>query len=106
MGFFNNVFSGSNNNENLVNLIKKGAFLVDVRSPAEFRGGNVKGSTNVPLDQIQNQLANFKDKENIVVFCRSGNRSGQAKAILEQNGFTNVTNGGAWQDINAILKNL
>jgi rhodanese-related sulfurtransferase len=45
-----------------------------------------------------------KFKENIVVFCRSGNRSGQAKSILEQNGFVNVTNGGTWQDVNTILK--
>jgi phage shock protein E len=47
----------------------------------------------------------FKDKEHIVVFCRSGNRSGQAKVMLEQNGFTNVTNGGTWQDVNSILNN-
>lgn len=36
----------------------------------------------------------FKNKDHIVVFCRSGNRSGQAQSILEQNGFNNVTNGG------------
>ena len=67
--------------------------------------GNIgSGSVNIPLDQVQNQLAKFKAKENIVVFCRSGNRSGQAKSILEQNGFSNVTNGGTWQDIELLLK--
>jgi rhodanese-related sulfurtransferase len=84
-------------------LVNDGAFLVDVRSPGEFADGNVKGSVNIPLDQVQNQLAKFKDKESIVVFCRSGNRSSQAKSILEQNGFTNVTNGGTWQDVNAVF---
>ncbi|WP_396156144.1 rhodanese-like domain-containing protein [Flavobacterium macrobrachii] len=84
-------------------IISKGAFLVDVRTPAEFAEGNVKGSVNIPLDQVQNQLAKFKGKENIVVFCRSGNRSSQAKSILEQNGFTNVTNGGTWQEVNQII---
>jgi rhodanese-related sulfurtransferase len=84
-------------------IIAKGAFLVDVRTPAEFAEGNVKGSVNIPLDQVQNQLAKFKGKENIVVFCRSGNRSSQAKSILEQNGFTNVTNGGTWQEVNQII---
>jgi hypothetical protein len=39
-------------------------------------------------------------------FARSGNRSGQAKSILEQNGFVNVTNGGTWQDVNTILKKI
>ena len=85
-------------------MVNDGAFLVDVRTPGEFAEGNVKGSVNIPLDQVQNQLAKFKAKENIVVFCRSGNRSGQAKSILEQNGFNNVTNGGTWQDILSILK--
>ena len=104
MGIFGNIFGGNSNNENLATLINDGAFLVDVRSPGEFAEGNAKGSVNIPLDQLQNQLAKFKDKENIVVFCRSGNRSSQAKSILEQNGFTNVTNGGTWQDIVLLLK--
>jgi rhodanese-related sulfurtransferase len=103
MGIFGNIFGGSSNNENLATLVNDGAFLVDVRSPGEFADGNVKGSVNIPLDQVQNQLAKFKDKESIVVFCRSGNRSSQAKSILEQNGFTNVTNGGTWQDVNAVF---
>lgn len=99
-GLLKNMFS-ENNNEELNNIISN-AYLVDVRTPAEFAEGNVPGSVNIPLDQVQNQLAKFKNHENIVVFCRSGNRSGQAKAILEQNGFTNVTNGGTWQQVKAV----
>ena len=103
MGFFGSIFGGSSTNENLATLINEGAFLVDVRSSGEFADCHVNGSVNIPLDQVQNQLAKFKEKENIVVFCRSGNRSSQAKSILEQNGFTNVTNGGAWQVVNQII---
>ena len=99
-GLLKNIFS-ENNNEELNNIISN-AYLVDVRTPAEFAEGNVPGSVNIPLDQVQNQLSKFKNHESIVVFCRSGNRSGQAKAILEQNGFTNVVNGGTWQQINEI----
>ncbi len=76
-----------------------GSFLVDVRTPGEFEGGSAKGAVNIPLDRIMNELDQFEGKENIVVFCRSGNRSGQAKYILEQNGFKNVINGGTWQDV-------
>ncbi|MBP6385509.1 MAG: rhodanese-like domain-containing protein [Pseudarcicella sp.] len=97
-GFFKNLFiKGS---ENLATLISDGAFLVDVRTPAEFEEGSVKGAVNIPLDKVQTQLVKFKDKKHIVVFCRSGYRSSQAKSILEQNGFTNVTNGGTWQNVN------
>ncbi|MDR7210246.1 rhodanese-like domain-containing protein [Flavobacterium piscis] len=87
----------------LSQIVNDGAFLVDVRSPLEFSSEKVKGSVNIPVDQIQNHLAKFKSKKNIVVFCRSGARSSQAKAILERNGITNVTNGGTWKNVGALL---
>jgi phage shock protein E len=86
------------------NIIKDSAFLVDVRTPAEFEEGHVNGSTNIPLDQVATELEQFKGKEQIIVFCRSGNRSGQAKMILEQNGFKNVINGGTWQDVKEAIE--
>lgn len=97
-GFLNSLF-GQPDNKQLIEAIKEGAFLVDVRTPAEFSGGSVKGAVNIPLDSVGSQLAKFKDKKHIVVFCRSGNRSGQAKGILEQNGFQNVINGGTWENV-------
>ena len=81
-------------------LIKDGAFLVDVRTEAEFGEGHVKGSTNIPLHTLANELDQFKNKTNIIVFCRSGGRSSQAKAYLDVNGFKNVINGGTWDFIN------
>lgn len=93
------------NSENLATLISDGAFMVDVRTPQEFAESHVQGSTNIPLDKVQSQLDKFKNKKHIIVFCRSGNRSSQAKSILEQNGFSNVTNGGTWQDINQLINN-
>jgi rhodanese-related sulfurtransferase len=102
MSFFGNLFGASQSNENLAGLIQDGAFLVDVRSPDEFAGGSAKGAVNIPLDIISQQIKKFEGKKNIVVFCRSGNRSGQAKRILEDNGFKNVTNGGTWNEVAAL----
>lgn len=85
-------------------IAKKETFYVDVRTPAEFAQGSAKGAVNIPLDQIEKQLVKFKGKKNIIVFCRSGKRSSQAKAILEQYGITNVSNGGSWEDVNAKMK--
>jgi phage shock protein E len=104
MGFFSNLFGGGSNND-LAKTINDDALLVDVRSFGEFASGNVKGSINIPVDQITNHLAKFKAKDNnIVVFCRSGMRSSQAKSILEKNGFTNVTNGGTWEKVDNLLE--
>ena len=80
-------------------LITDGSFLVDVRTPAEFTEGNVQGSVNIPLNEIQQHLDKFKAKDNIVVYCRSGARSAQAKSILDQNGIANVTNGGSMSSV-------
>ena len=99
MGFLSNFFGGQSTS-NLKSIIDEGAYLVDVRTPSEFAEGHVKGSVNVPLDTIANNLQKFSNKKNIIVFCRSGNRSGQAKVILENNGIKNVTNGGAWIEVN------
>jgi phage shock protein E len=103
MNLFQKLF-GSAPAVDLKAIIDEGAFLVDVRTPGEFASGNVKGSVNIPLDSIPDQLAKFKNKKNIIVFCRSGARSGQAKSILSQNGFSNVFNGGAWDQVSKFVK--
>lgn len=86
------------------NVKMKDAFLVDVRTPQEFAEGSADGATNIPLDQVEQRLAEFEGKGQIVVFCRSGSRSGQAKSILEKHGYTNITNGGTWEQVQAKLE--
>ncbi|MBN9381468.1 MAG: rhodanese-like domain-containing protein [Chitinophagaceae bacterium] len=78
--------------------------LLDVREPSEHAEFNI-GGVLLPLRQIQTMqtdaIDNWKDEE-VIVYCRSGNRSGQASLILETAGFSDVKNltGGmlAWQD--------
>lgn len=102
MSFLSSLFKPKNNNE-LKEAIQEGAFLVDVRTPSEFSSGSVKGAVNIPLDKLPTQLSKFKNKKNIVVFCKSGMRSSQAKSILEKNGFQNIINGGTWKTVNQII---
>ncbi len=98
-----NPFSGGVT-ANLGKIINDDAFLVDVRTSGEFAEGHVKGSVNIPVDSVPSQLEKFKNKKNIIVFCRSGARSGMAKSILEQNGFNNVINAGTWESVNQYVK--
>jgi phage shock protein E len=101
-GIFKNMFAPTDNS-GLKEAVKNGAFLVDVRTPAEFSAGSVKGAVNIPLDKVPSQLSKFKNKKSIVVFCRSGNRSSQAKSILENSGIQNVINGGTWENVNSVV---
>ncbi len=86
--------------KNMEELIKSGnATIVDVRSHGEFMGGHVSGSINIPLQEIPERVEEFKQMENIVLCCASGNRSGQAAAWLSQQGIA-CENGGSWMDVN------
>ncbi len=82
----------------LENVDFKKATIIDVRTPEEFAMGKVEGSTNIPLNEVPDRVEDFKKMEgDIILCCASGNRSGQATLFLEQNGMTNVYNGGGWQ---------
>jgi phage shock protein E len=86
--------------KNIEELIKSGkAKIVDVRTPAEFSGGHVEGSVNIPLQELPHRLEEFRQMENIVLCCASGNRSGQAAAFLKNNGIA-CENAGSWLDVN------
>jgi phage shock protein E len=104
-GFIKNLFSQQVTEEKLCDLIKDGAFLVDVRTQKEFTENYCEGSINIPLDSIESQINKFKNKNHIIVFCRSGSRSTLAKYKLEKNGFSNVINGGTWNKIKSIKTN-
>ena len=88
---------------NTENIDIKEATIIDVRTPAEFMMGNVKGSINIPLDEVASRVEEFKNIEgNVVLCCASGGRSGQATMFLQQNGLSNVYNGGGWQTVDAL----
>jgi rhodanese-related sulfurtransferase len=80
-------------------LKEKGAQIIDVRTPGEFRGGHIKGSVNIPLDTLSNQLGKIKKDKPVITCCASGMRSGSAKSLLISKGYTEVYNGGGWSGL-------
>ena len=81
-------------------VAEQGAKIIDVRTPQEFNSGNVTGSINIPLNQISHKINKLKSiKKPLVLCCASGNRSGQAKSILEREGIQDVYNGGGWRKL-------
>jgi len=81
--------------------IKDGAKVIDVRTPSEFQGGHVKNSINIPLNTIEANEEKIKNMNCKIIFCcASGNRSGQATAIMSQKGLDCI-NGGSWLSVNS-----
>ena len=71
---------------------RRGAKLVDVRTPAELRGARVKGARNVSPEQIKTDATGLKRDDELLVLCASGHRSSRAARQLTGMGFTNVSN--------------
>ncbi len=67
-----------------------GYLLVDVRTADEFATGHIHGAVNIPLDTIETRLNEIPRTQPIVVYCHSGNRSGQAVKILANAGYTQI----------------
>ena len=68
--------------------------IVDVRKPAEFIAGHVKGATNLPLDELTDPLyiANFEDDANLYIHCAGGYRSVIAASLIKRQGVHNLRN--------------
>ena len=68
-----------------------GVILLDVRTDEEYAAGHIEGSVVIPVTDLGNRLSELPDKGAIIiVFCRSGNRSGTAYKLLTDAGYTNV----------------
>lgn len=68
-----------------------GVLLLDVREQDEWDAGHIPNTTHIPLGELSSRVDELPKDQEIVVVCRSGNRSAEGRDILLQNGFTNVT---------------
>ncbi len=91
------IFIG--NKVDFKDLLSNGAIILDVRTKEEFDRGNIKGSINMPLNNLMNTISNLDKNKPIITCCASGMRSSTAKSLLKNSGFTTVVNGGGWQSL-------
>lgn len=81
--------------------------IIDVRTPEEFAAGHIDGAVNIPFDQIGQGIQSVKGLKKdspVLVYCRSGRRSGIAKSTLEQMGFKRILDGGGMDSLAHNLK--
>ena len=76
-------------------LVQSGAVLVDVRSREEYGSGHVPGAINLPVQELPQRMGELPRDKPLVLYCRSGHRSGRATEMLRQAGYQGVHNLGA-----------
>jgi phage shock protein E len=78
--------------------LKRGALVIDVRTPSEFSSGHLPSAINLPLDQIETALPRrVKDKSQVLLLhCQSGMRSGVAQKKMKALGYSNAYNMGSY----------
>ena len=79
-------------NQQLRDLVARGARLVDVRTAAEFESGHIEGAENVPVDALTSAAAAWDKAGPVVVYCATGARSLNASGYLKAQGFSHVYN--------------
>ena len=82
--------------EKLQKLLKDGAQLIDVRSIMEFNQGALNGAINLPINSIQHNTDSIDQSKPVLLYCRSGARSGMVKNFLISLGFQDVYNIGSY----------
>ncbi len=97
MGLLDFLFG--NKTKKIQEFIEKDAVILDVRTKAEYVGGAIPGSKNIPLQQLSVQLSEIKKwNKPVITCCASGMRSGSAATILRNNDIEAV-NGGGWASL-------
>ncbi len=80
-------------------LLRAGAQIVDVRSPAEYAAGHAARSRNIPLEQLERRAGELDKKQCVILCCASGTRSAIALGKLRRLGFEDVQNAGSWRGL-------
>ena len=81
-----------------IGLIANDYYLIDVRTPEEFKSGYLEDAINIEWQNIKDLNKEIKKDDKIYLYCRSGNRSGKATDILINLGYKNVKNIGGLKD--------
>jgi rhodanese-related sulfurtransferase len=77
--------------EEALAIREAGAFVLDVREPDEWAAGHIPGATLISLGQLADRTSEVPTDRDVLVVCRSGNRSAQGRDILRAAGLTRVT---------------
>lgn len=69
---------------------KSDLVILDVRTVSEYDGGHLDGAINIPVDDLSGRLSELNPDDELLVYCRTGNRSTTAVGILRENGYDRI----------------
>jgi len=87
-------------------LQQRGALLLDVRTPEEFQAGHLKGAVNVPYQDVAARIGELSPNKSapLLVYCKSGGRSGIARSTLRRMGYSDAHNLGSLERARQLLQ--
>ncbi|RYD51864.1 MAG: rhodanese-like domain-containing protein [Sphingobacteriales bacterium] len=84
--------------------VAAGAVVLDVRTPAEYDRGHIDGSVHIPLGTLRQRYRELDTGQTYITCCSHGLRSVKAVQLLQDRGYRHVYNGGAWVDLQKIIR--
>lgn len=85
-------------------LVEQGAVILDVRTAEEYATGHIDGSVNISLGTIRDRYTELDTARTYITVCSHGLRSVKVQQLLQEKGFKHVYNGGAWADLQKMIK--
>lgn len=90
--------------EGIESQLSGGAIILDVRTTAEYESGHIEGAINIPLGHVRERYKELNPSKTYITTCSHGLRSMKVEHLLKERGFQHVYNGGAWPDLEKLIK--
>ena len=103
--YLKNLLGIGKRKELLLEAIRRGSYIIDVRTPQEYRMGHIQQAVNIPLELISKNADKIgKIGKPVITCCQSGARSGRAARRLRNKGIPEVLNGGGWVSLKDLIR--
>lgn len=93
-------------NSKIKNALRRGAVIIDLRSPREFDEGRIPDSINIPIDRIAINLSRIKAMNAPIILCGYAEAISRAKQQLQQHGVAEIYSGGSWTSVLKVVRSL
>ena len=105
--YLKNLLGLGKRKEELIEALGKRPYIIDVRTPQEYKMGHIQKAVNIPLDQIRDNAEKIRKMDKpVVTCCQTGSRSGRARRILLKKGVPDVHNGRGWVSLKQLMKEI